>query len=415
MLDRTAAHGLAHATVNRTTPGAEPCLVEREVRVRRRVRATLLYGDTYSSADLRHEVPIGIPDPFLLVEQDGKTHVVINGGEVPRLEHLGHLAVHSFDEFRPGEASAKGLTSPEMHAALLRRAIAGIGVRAAIVPPTFPVFLADLLRSDGVTLTVDSDHFADRRRTKTEAEMTGIGRAQRAAEAGLDAARNLLRRANSVKDGSLEVDGEALTSERVKVAIKQALIARSASADDIIVSHGAQAAVSHHMGSGQLMADELIVIDIWPRDDSSGCHADITRTYVVGVPSPLAVRWHEDVRRALKAALATVRAGVPATLPFDAACDTLEAAGYQTLRDRVPGVPVHSGFTHALGHGVGLEAHESPSLYSSSDEALRAGDVITLEPGLYDPEVGGLRLEDLVLVTADGAEVFTQYPYELAP
>jgi Xaa-Pro aminopeptidase len=265
-----------------------------------------------------------------------------------------------------------------------------------------------------VELHVDPELFDDRRRVKNAAELAGIRRAQRAAEAGMDAARDLLRRA-AVRDGRLELDGEPLTSERLKTAIGQVFVEHAASADEFIVSHGAQSAIGHHMGEGEIRAGEPIVIDLWPRDAESACYADMTRTFVVGeIPAEL-LEWHRLVKESLDRSIAGIRAGASCRTIYDASCEVFEAAGHRTARTKTAGLPLEEGFFHGLGHGVGLDVHEEPNLGLTTKDELRAGDVVTVEPGLYRPGFGGLRLEDLLLVTADGAENLTQYPYDLAP
>jgi len=374
----------------------------------------LVYGDTFRSPELRHELPIGIPDPVLYAERDGRRHVLTNSMEAPRLAELDGLELHLWEELGLDELVADGLDRAQVADELLRRAVSAFGVRSAVVPETFPVHVADLLRADGVELRSDRLHFDDRRRVKSEAELAGMRRAQRAAEAGMDAVRDLLRRAGS-KGGALEVDGEPLTSERIKRAVGQAFVERGATADEFIVSHGPQAAIGHHMGSGQIREGEPIVVDLWPRDGESACFADMTRTFVVGDPPAEIVEWHRLVLQALEGSIAAVREGVRGRAVFDTACDVFEPAGLPTGRTKQPGTPLEEGFFHGLGHGVGLEVHEAPSLGLTSKDVLRAGDVVTVEPGLYRPGLGGVRLEDLVLVTADGAENLTRYPYDLAP
>src|SRR6516165_6427539 len=162
------------------------------VRVRR-VPDVLLYGDTYRMPELRHEVPIGIPDPFLYAEKDGVKHIVIGSMEIPRLAELNLFELHPWEEFGIDELRASGLDVREIRAQIELRAVGKLGIAAAAVPETFPLWLADLLRDQDVELTVDADLFDDRRRVKTEAELAGIRRAQRAAEAAMDRARELLR------------------------------------------------------------------------------------------------------------------------------------------------------------------------------------------------------------------------------
>jgi Xaa-Pro aminopeptidase len=286
-------------------------------------------------------------------------------------------------------------------------------VTEAVVPWTFPAKFADRLRESGVEVTPELDFFEDRRRVKSEAELAGIRRAQRAAEAGMDAARELLRRAEPNGTG-LVVDGEPLTSERIKVSILEAFTARGTVADEFIVAHGPQSAVGHDMGSGPIVAGEPVVIDLWPRDIQTACYADMTRTYVVGEPSEEMVRYHALCKEALDQSLAAIRAGVQGADVFTLVCELFHEAGQPTQLSKQPGEVLENGFYHGLGHGVGLEVHEAPSL-GRAPGAMVAGDVVTVEPGLYRHGWGGVRLEDLVLVTEDGAENLTEYAYDLEP
>jgi Xaa-Pro aminopeptidase len=168
------------------------------------------------------------------------------------------------------------------------------------------------------------------------------------------------------------------------------------------------------MGSGAIQDGEPIVIDLWPRDVRTACFADMTRTYVVGEASAEIVRYHTLCKEALDRSLAAVRPGVAGAEVFALVCDLFHEAGQPTLLTKKAGEILEDGFYHGLGHGVGLEVHEEPSL-SRDPGTIVAGDVVTLEPGLYRHGYGGVRLEDLVLVTEDGAENLTDYPYELEP
>jgi Xaa-Pro aminopeptidase len=174
----------------------------------------------------------------------------------------------------------------------------------------------------------------------------------------------------------------------------------------------------HDPGSGPLPAGHPIVIDLWPRDEESACWADMTRTFVVGPPAPehaeLIAQQEELVGAALQEALGMVRPGVTGRALYDATCDRFEAAGFRTQRTG-PGEDPTEGFQFSLGHGVGLEVHEEPSLGLGGYDPLVAGDVLAIEPGLWDRRIGGVRFEDLVLVTDDGCEVLTQYQYDLSP
>jgi Xaa-Pro aminopeptidase len=376
----------------------------------------VIYADTFRSPELRHEVPLGVPDPFLYVEKDGTKHIMIGSMEIPRLAELGLFELHPPEEYGIDELLASGKTMHEIGEELRIRCLRDLGVTSAVVPAFFPLVVADHLRANGIELTPDRDFFDGRRRVKTEQELEGIRRAQGAAEAGMAAAADLLRRARTNGGGaSLEVDGEPLTVERVKAAIAQAFTDHNSTYDEFIVSHGAQSAIGHEMGSGPIGASEAIVIDLWPRDNESACYADMTRTFVVGdVPDEVA-DWQRLCKEALDRAIAEIRPGASGKAIFEGTCEIFEAAGYPTQRTKTPGETLEDGFFHGLGHGVGLEVHEAPGMGLISDKELVAGDVVTVEPGLYRQGFGGCRLEDLVLVTADGAENLTTFPYDLTP
>jgi Xaa-Pro aminopeptidase len=373
----------------------------------------LICSDTLRSAELRHEVPIPIGDAFLYAEHDGVRHLVVSALETPRLDGL-HLQLHPYEEFGADELRRSGMSWLEIDDEITVRAVLALGIQQATVPGTFPLLLADKLRARGVELVPNQEFFVDRRRVKSEAELAGIRRAQAAAEAGMAAARDLLHRADQNGKG-LQVDGEPLTSERIKAAIAQAFLAHGASGDEFIVSHGSQSAVGHHMGAGQIEAGEPIVIDLWPRDNESACCADMTRTYVVGdVPDELA-EWHRLCKKALDRAEQDLRPGVTGKSVYEGSCEIFEAAGYPTQRTKREGEPLEEGFFHSLGHGVGLEVHELPVLGMVGHEELLRGEVFAVEPGLYRPGFGGCRLEDLLVVTENGAEKLTSFPYDLRP
>jgi Xaa-Pro aminopeptidase len=365
---------------------------------------TVIYADSVRSPEMRHEVPVPVPDPFLYIEHDGARHAVVTSFETPRIAEVApDIVLHPYEEFGWDELRRQGMEREEVYLHVCARACETLGVTDAIVPSTFPVEFADHLRNAGVRIRVDRRAFSDRRRVKNDVELSGIRRAQRAAEAAFDAARAQLRQG-----------GPGLTCERVKEAIADVLLGAGMIVEDFIVSHGPQTAVGHELGSGPIAPGEPVVIDLWPKDRETACYADMTRTYVIGDPPAEIAEYHRLTSQALTAAFRAVRAGVPSRQPNDAVCDVYEAAGYPTIRSKQPGEVLVDGFFHGTGHGVGLEVHELPHVSIDPGE-LQAGDVITLEPGLYRSGLGGVRLEDLVLVTEQGAETLTEYPYDLAP
>jgi Xaa-Pro aminopeptidase len=375
----------------------------------------LIYGDTVRHAGLRHEVPLAVPDPFLYAETGGARHVVVSSLETSRIAAVdGGLSVHPFEEFGYDELVLSDLERGEVVLQVMVRACRSLGLERAVVPSDFPVELADRVRADGIVLHPDRNEFETRRRVKSKAELAGIRRAQVAANAGMRAAAELLRRADPSGDRVL-VDGEPLTCERLKEAIRDATARLGASAgDELIVAHGGQTAIGHEMGSGPIAPGEPVIIDLWPRDSESACFADMTRTFVVGEAPDELRRYHELTRESLARALEGVRPGAEGRQVYGLSCEPYERSGLPTQRTKSPGQVLQEGFYHSLGHGVGLEVHEAPALGRAPGE-LVAGDVITLEPGCYRLGFGGCRLEDLVLVTENGAEVLTDFPYGLEP
>jgi Xaa-Pro aminopeptidase len=383
------------------------------------VRGLLLYGDTERSAALRHEIPIAIGDPFLFAEADGRKYVLTTKLESDRVKRELPDA-ELFDYFALGYKDLVDGGMSYHHAAreVEARAVRQIGIDEAIVPGDFPLSLGDRLRADGIALTVEDATVEQRRRVKTPAELDGIRAAQRAAEAGMTAAAELLARALPVGDGHLEVDGKPLLAEDVRTALRDACAEHGAPAPpDVIVASVWQGG-GHEPGSGKLPAGLPIHIDIWPRHEGSACWADMARTFMVGDPASEHAELIGELARlsqeALDQAHAALRPGVTGRELFDATCELFESAGYLTQRTSTSEEEV-DGFQYSLGHGVGLEVHEPPRLGLSGHEPLVAGDVVAVEPGLWDRRVGGVTFEDMVLVTEDGCELLTQFPYDLTP
>jgi len=375
----------------------------------------LIYADTERSATLRHEIPLAIGDPFLYVEADGRRVVLTNSLERDRLARaVPDVELVLGDELGLDDLVAEGMPRHEIDLELAARLCRRVDLRTAVVPPELPVVLADRLRADGIELRPDHAAFEARRRAKNDAELAGVRRAQVAAEAGMAACAALLREARA-EGGELRRDGAPLLAEEVRAAIRDACAAHGAVApSDTIVARSDLFPGGHDPGHGPLAPDVPITVDLWPRDEESGCHADMTRTFVVGEPTADVVAMHELSMEALRRSVAAVRPGVTGRALYDIACDVFEAAGHPTQRTKAPGQPLTEGFYFSLGHGVGLEVHEAPGLGRTGTEPLVPGDVIAVEPGTSR---GGeaARVEDLVLVTEDGSETLTDFPYGLTP
>jgi Xaa-Pro aminopeptidase len=372
----------------------------------------LIIADTVRSPELRHEVPLAVPDPFLYAEVGGKRSVVVGSMEASRIEELGTgVEVLTYEDVGVDELLKRGLDfyahEREMHLAACRL----LGLESGVTPTTFPLGIADHLRANGIELTADQGFLDERRRVKTGQELAGIRRACRAVEAGVAVGVELLRTAQRT-NGVLALGGEPLTCERVKLEVERAFADHGAAAEEFIVSHGSQTAVGHDGGSGPIAADDIVLFDLFPRDRESACYSDFTRTFSLGAPSDELAEYHRLAKDALDLAVAAVKPGVKGSDIHRMVCDFFHDHGYKTQLHKEDGESLVDGYFHATGHGVGLEVHERPGVGRIESEPLVAGDVIALEPGLYRHGYGGVRLEDLVLVTEDGAEVLTQFSYD---
>jgi Xaa-Pro aminopeptidase len=331
---------------------------------------------------------------------------------------LPDAEVLDFFAFGWKELVEGGMSFADAEREAAARAVRQIGIEDAIVPGELPLALGDRLRKDGIVLTVDDAAVGLRRRAKAPVELDGIRAAQRAAEAGMTAACELLARAQPAAGGQLQLDGKPLLAEDVRMALRAACAEHGAPCPPDVIVASAWQGYGHEPGRGPLPAGLPIQVDIWPRHEASACWADMARTFMVGDPTPehadLIAEQARLVRSALTQAQAAVRPGITGRELFDAACDLFESSGYPTQRT-AHGDEDPDGFQFSLGHGVGLEPHEAPHLGLAGHDPLVVGDVLAIEPGLWDRRVGGVTFEDLVLVTENGCELLTRFPYSLTP
>jgi Xaa-Pro aminopeptidase len=376
--------------------------------------ALLLYGDTIRHASIRHEVPLEIIDPLLFVSHDGRSMVMTNPLEVGRIERvLPDAEVITSADLGLLDLIKEGMSVEEAERETIVRALSRWGIEQALVPPDLAVAVADRLRAEGIAIEVDGRTVVDRRRVKTPAELEGIRRAQRAVEAGMAAGERLIKGAER-SGGRLHEGGEALTAERVRAAVRAECAAAGAPAAPDIVVASALSGGAHDPGYGPLPADLPIKLDVWARDEASGCWADMARTFVAGEVTSEVAALRDVVLEALEAARAAARPGITGRALYDIAAEIIEAAGQPTQRTAPPGETLTHGFYFSLGHGVGLEVHEPPSLGLAGHDPLVAGDVVAIEPGIEAVEgIGGIGFEDMVLITEDGCETLTDYSYEL--
>ncbi|WP_132060711.1 M24 family metallopeptidase [Halorussus amylolyticus] len=368
----------------------------------------LLDSDSEDS-DQRYLSGFDAPDPFVTLYTPDGIALLVSGLEYgrakkeSRADEVARLADYGFPEL----VAEHGRVGANHR--VVARFLADRGVESVAVPERFPLGTADGLREQGVPVEVlDGDVVTEIRSVKSDAEIDHIREAQQANEAAMAAAEDLLAAA-TVSDGLLYLDGEKLTSERVTEEIELTLLRHGCALDETIVASGADGADPHNRGSGPLEVGSPVVIDIFPQSKATKYNGDMTRTFVVGEASDEVQRRYDDTYEAFEAALDALEPGATGKEVHDAVCDVYEEKGYDTLRSDPS---AETGFIHSTGHGIGLDVHELPRVAPDGGE-LKPGHVVTIEPGLYDPEFGGIRIEDLVVVTEDGYENLTDYPIHL--
>jgi Xaa-Pro aminopeptidase len=274
-------------------------------------------------------------------------------------------------------------------------------------PETFPLGTADSLRSKGISVEAAGLPIDDRRMIKTPEEIELIREAQRVNEKAQARAIGMIRKAK-VRNGILHINDKPLTSEHLQHEFDLVFARHGYDTTETIVAAGPEAADPHFTGKGPLPANQLIVIDSFPHGKKTRYWADMTRTVLKGKPTKEMKEMYKLVLEAQEKALKAVRPGVPCKMIDDIVCDVFEKHGFGTTRTKAK-----TGYIHSVGHGVGLDIHERPRLSQTSASTLQPGMVVTVEPGLYLPETGAVRLEDIVVVTKKGCENLTKFPKEL--
>jgi len=366
-------------------------------------RATLIIAASELDSNLYYATRFMAPDPFIFLEVKGERMVVMSDLEIDRARSQATVdRVLSYAELE-AQVRAQGVSAPStveiVHAVLHPH-----GIKRLLVPTNFPYGHAAKLQELGYQLESRLEPFFERRAIKTDEEVRYIEDSQRATEEAVAAAHDALRAA-SPRDGVLWLDGAPLTSERIKKLINVKLMEQDCVAQHTIVAGGEQACDPHHEGSGPLPVDRSIIFDVFPRSAQTRYFADMSRTVVRSKPSPELKRLYHVVKDAQEAAIAEIRDGADGTKIHQGICDRFEAAGYKTgqVNGRM------QGYFHGTGHGVGLEIHEAPRI-SRKGSILQEGQVVTVEPGLYYPGLGAVRIEDMVLVTKDGCRNLTDFP-----
>lgn len=365
--------------------------------------ATLMIAASESDSNLFYATRFMAPDPFIFLEIKGERILIMSDLEMDRARSQATAdRVLSYSELER-EVRGKGVDSPGS-SDLVHAVLASEGIKRLLVPGNFPYAHAARLLELGYRIETKKEPFFERRAVKTGEEIRHIEAAQRATEEAVAAAHDALRRA-TIKKELLWLDGEPLTSERIKKLINVKLMERDCVAQHTIVAGGEQACDPHNEGSGPLPADRSIIFDVFPRSASSRYFADMSRTVVRGKPSPDLTRLYQTVKDAQEEAITKVRDGADGAKIHQGICERFEAAGYTTglVNGRM------QGYFHGTGHGVGLDIHEPPRI-SKTGSPLQEGHVVTVEPGLYYPGLGAVRIEDMVLVTRDGCRNLTNFP-----
>lgn len=366
-----------------------------------------LYAASETSADQLYLTKVFVPDPFLSVIAAGRSTAVVN-----RLEY-GRVRKHSScDEVLLLEAVVKSAaklldieTSAVGPAELIRFFMDVHKVDTVEVPAGFPsIYYAKLLEA-GVRISVGQGPFFPERELKTGDEALAIRRANVASASGIRTAELILRE-SKILGNRLDYKGRTLTAEYLRTQIDRACLEKGAIAQHTIVACGKQACDPHEGGHGPLKPNELIIVDVFPRMQKTGYHGDMTRTFLKGRASKAQRALVGAVREAQLNALAKIKAGIHGSTVHRAADETFKSNGFYTEQREEAFV----GFIHSTGHGLGLEVHEKPRV-SKKAGRLRKGHVITVEPGLYYPEIGGCRIEDVVQVTNEGYKLLSSMHY----
>jgi len=367
-------------------------------------QAILLYAASEGDANMLYATGFFVPDPFIFFEHKNHRHIVMSDLEIDRAKKQAHadrvlsLSLYQKKLRKLGKAPAAIIDIVDL---IFRER----GIRSLVVPANFSALLLDQLRAKGYSVQIKRDPFWPQRETKNNLEVKQITESLRIARLGLEAGIRMLKRTQTKRDGYLYLNGTRLTSEMLKTAVNTTIMAQGWLPSHTIISSGNQCVDPHHEGAGPIKGNTSIIFDIFPRSQHNGYFGDLSRTVVRGRAS-----------EKLKAIYATVQAG--------------QQIGYEQIRDGVNGKEVHQnilnlfaargfptgringrmqGFFHGTGHGLGLDIHEPPRI-APVDAVLRTGHVVTVEPGLYYMGVGGVRLEDVVVVKPNGNRNLTDCP-----
>ena len=366
-----------------------------------------LYAASDASADALYLSGVFVPDPFLSIITQKKCYAVVSQLEYSRMAKQSKFDdILLLETVRKKAAEKLQISISQVGAGeLMIYFVQRFAAEKVELPANFPaVHYAKLLEA-GYHIRIVEDAFFPKRSRKTDAEARMIKQGNAASAAGIRAAEAVLRAATIDKDRII-YEGDALTSERLHNIIDQACLKKGATASHTIAAGGRQACDPHEAGRGLLRPNELIIVDVFPRIQKTGYHGDMTRTFLKGRATPDQRALVKAVQASQRAAMEMIRAGVKGGAVHAAAESVFENYGYVSERRNKDFV----GFVHSTGHGLGLDVHEAPRV-SKGAPKLKAGHVITIEPGLYYPEIGACRIEDVVRVTKDGYEKLSNLHY----
>lgn len=359
-------------------------------------KANVFYVNSLTVAnDVRYLTGFVAPDPFILLLIGSKRFLIVSALEKGRAIKISNkkTIILTPQELNLGKNTLK--VSFQIFEILKKEK-----VQIANVDKSFPHWLAEDLKAHGIEILIKSGDIKKRRRIKNQQEIDKIKYVQKASAKVMREAIDIIHNSEINTKGHLLQSKKILSSEYVQALIQKRLLDFGCSANEVIVAGGEQAVDPHERGYGPLFKDSAIIIDIFPRHEKSGYWGDITRTVCCGSPSPKLARMYKAVLTAQKKALSLVQDGIDGSSIHKTVQEYFFKQGYYNICEK--GRP--GGFIHGTGHGVGLDIHESPRI-GASKQILKAGDVITIEPGLYYPGLGGIRIEDTVVVEKNGCEL----------
>jgi Xaa-Pro aminopeptidase len=368
----------------------------------------VMAGISEHDADLYYVTKFLAPDAFAYVCADREEYILVSSMEKGRAEKESRVKnVVSVEDYDYTGRLKKEKNPDAAYADTMAAFLKDKGVRSASVPECFPLGLADRLRSKGIEVNAAELKVTEQRMIKTPEEIELVRQAQRVNEKAQTKAIGMISKA-TIKGGILQYNNKPLTAERLQQEIELVFLKHGYDTTETIVAAGPGAADPHYTGSGPIEANQMIVIDTFPHGKKSRYWADMTRTVLKGKPTKEMKEMYHLVQEAQDKALRAIRPGMACKMIDDIVCDVFEKHGFGTTRTKSK-----IGYIHSVGHGVGLDIHELPRLSQTSTQTLQPGMVVTVEPGLYDPDVGGCRLEDIVVVTKNGCEDLTKFPREL--